>query len=247
MCPGSDRRSLVRWHSGNRQDGLGHRRLGLPRQDEAWSLRDVPVLDLVGPPTPINVPDPRKDGFGFRGLDRVRPLSRESGTSTHTPSIHRTGTQGIASTTDREASWAKRLPSTRRSSQDIPCEFARCAGRRRSCRPEDHAKIRTGATQLGSAPYVLAGGVGRVDPQRPGARTLSSRQMSKLPIVRKQGYVARLGHVVLGAVDAHGDGRRVLAATLSAHDPAAIREHGSAGLDEHGGPLAESVSIVSPG
>ena len=39
----------------------------------------------------------------------------------------------------------------------------------------------------------------------------------------------------------------LLAATLFAHDAAAFRVHGSAGLDEHGGPLAASVSTISPG
>ena len=39
----------------------------------------------------------------------------------------------------------------------------------------------------------------------------------------------------------------VLAATLFAHEPAAFRVHESAGLDEHGGPLAASVSMISPG
>jgi transposase InsO family protein len=39
----------------------------------------------------------------------------------------------------------------------------------------------------------------------------------------------------------------VLAATLFAHEPAAFGEHGSAGLYDHGGPLAASMSTISPG
>ena len=39
----------------------------------------------------------------------------------------------------------------------------------------------------------------------------------------------------------------VLAATLFAHEPEAFREHGSAGLYDHGGPLAASMSTISPG
>ena len=39
----------------------------------------------------------------------------------------------------------------------------------------------------------------------------------------------------------------VLAATLFAHEPAAFGVHGSAGLHEHGGPLAASVSTISRG
>ena len=39
----------------------------------------------------------------------------------------------------------------------------------------------------------------------------------------------------------------LLAATLFAHEPEAFREHGSAGLYDHGGPLAASMSTISPG
>jgi hypothetical protein len=39
----------------------------------------------------------------------------------------------------------------------------------------------------------------------------------------------------------------LLAATLFAHEAAAFGVHGSAGLDEHGGPRAASVSTISPG
>jgi hypothetical protein len=39
----------------------------------------------------------------------------------------------------------------------------------------------------------------------------------------------------------------LLAATLFAHEPAAFGEHGSAGLYDHGGPLAASMSTISPG
>ena len=39
----------------------------------------------------------------------------------------------------------------------------------------------------------------------------------------------------------------VLAATLFAHELAAFRVHESAGFDEHGGPLAVSLSMISPG
>ncbi|MFZ2057548.1 MAG: type I restriction-modification system subunit M N-terminal domain-containing protein [Acidimicrobiales bacterium] len=49
-----------------------------------------------------------------------------------------------------------------------------------------------------------------------------------------------------GSMDA-SEYKHVLAATLSAHEPAAFREHGSAGLDDHGGPLAASMSTISPG
>jgi len=38
-----------------------------------------------------------------------------------------------------------------------------------------------------------------------------------------------------------------LAATLFAHELAAFRVHESAGFDEHGGPLAASLSMISPG
>jgi hypothetical protein len=40
---------------------------------------------------------------------------------------------------------------------------------------------------------------------------------------------------------------RLLAATLFAHEPATFGEHGSAGLYDHGGPLAASMSTISPG
>jgi hypothetical protein len=40
---------------------------------------------------------------------------------------------------------------------------------------------------------------------------------------------------------------RLLAATLFAHEPAAFGEHDSAGLYDHGGPLAASMSTISPG
>ena len=39
----------------------------------------------------------------------------------------------------------------------------------------------------------------------------------------------------------------LLAATLFAHEPATFGEHGSAGLYDHGGPLAASMSTISPG
>jgi hypothetical protein len=39
----------------------------------------------------------------------------------------------------------------------------------------------------------------------------------------------------------------LLAATLFAHEPAAFGEHDSAGLYDHGGPLAASMSTISPG
>jgi hypothetical protein len=39
----------------------------------------------------------------------------------------------------------------------------------------------------------------------------------------------------------------MLAATLFAHEPAAFGEHDSAGLYDHGGPLAASMSTISPG
>jgi hypothetical protein len=42
-------------------------------------------------------------------------------------------------------------------------------------------------------------------------------------------------------------GLHLLAATLFAHEPAAFREHGSAGLYDHGGPLGASMSTISPG
>jgi hypothetical protein len=40
---------------------------------------------------------------------------------------------------------------------------------------------------------------------------------------------------------------QLLAATLFAHEPATFGEHGSAGLYDHGGPLAASMSTISPG
>jgi hypothetical protein len=40
---------------------------------------------------------------------------------------------------------------------------------------------------------------------------------------------------------------KLLAATLFAHEPAAFGEHDSAGLYDHGGPLAASMSTISPG
>ena len=43
------------------------------------------------------------------------------------------------------------------------------------------------------------------------------------------------------------DAGELLAATLFAHEPEAFREHGSAGLYDHGGPLAASMSTISPG
>jgi hypothetical protein len=49
------------------------------------------------------------------------------------------------------------------------------------------------------------------------------------------GYVARFVEEVL------------LAATLFAHESAAFGEHDSAGLYDHGGPLAASMSTISPG
>jgi hypothetical protein len=42
-------------------------------------------------------------------------------------------------------------------------------------------------------------------------------------------------------------GKVLLAATLFAHEPATFGEHGSAGLYDHGGPLAASMSTISPG
>jgi len=42
-------------------------------------------------------------------------------------------------------------------------------------------------------------------------------------------------------------GGKMLAATLFAHEPATFGEHGSAGLYDHGGPLAASMSTISPG
>ena len=55
------------------------------------------------------------------------------------------------------------------------------------------------------------------------------------------------GEAYVNARQSSGWPVRVLAATLFAHEPAAFGEHGSAGLYDHGGPLAASMSTISPG
>ena len=59
--------------------------------------------------------------------------------------------------------------------------------------------------------------------------------------------VARRYRYVMDQIDGLIGYEMLLAATLFAHEPAALRVHESADLDEHGGPLGALVITVSPG
>jgi hypothetical protein len=70
--------------------------------------------------------------------------------------------------------------------------------------------------------------------------------VKKTRLAMQAGLGAVIVSVLAGFVY-HAISTHLLAATLFAHEPATFGEHGSAGLYDHGGPLAASMSTISPG